>query len=34
MENFLLQIFVGKGPLKVLIYSGVCGKGASKGLDL
>ncbi|MFQ6653848.1 hypothetical protein Gotur_025055 [Gossypium turneri] len=29
-----IAAFGGKAPLKVLIYSGVCGKSAAKDLDL
>ncbi|MFQ6630876.1 hypothetical protein Gotur_009152 [Gossypium turneri] len=29
-----IAAFVGKAPLKVLSYSGVCEKSAAKGLDL
>ncbi|MBA0872596.1 hypothetical protein Goshw_016973 [Gossypium schwendimanii] len=29
-----LAAFVGKAPLKVMVFSGVCGKSAAKGFSL
>ncbi|MFQ6648290.1 hypothetical protein Gotur_021305, partial [Gossypium turneri] len=29
-----IAAFLGKASLKVLIYSGICGKSAAKGPDL